>query len=205
MRRRFIVVDDFYKDPYAVRSMALSLEYKAYEGHTYPGKNSTTSIVDERLTDAMSQLVGTRLKPADGQMFGGFRASTKEDTYEQDIHVDPHETSIWAGVIYMNTPQQCAGRSGTITWRHKRLGIETVPDNKEEGAKLGYPKYEDVRRELIYGDGLDRSKWDVVSSAAMKFNRLVLFRPKDWHSHGENFGSTLEDCRLVQIFFLSPE
>src|SRR5690606_11166195 len=33
------------------------------------------------------------------------------------------------------------------------------------------------------------------------YNRLVLFRPWYWHSHGENFGTTLEDTRLVQLFF----
>jgi len=201
VRKRFVVIDDFYKDPRAMRSAALGLEYSAQSGHTYPGRNSSTPILDSQITDAVSQAVGTPLEPNSTQLCGHFRTSTASDTFEQDVHVDPEPDNLWAGVLYLNTPKQCEGRPGTITWRHKRLGIESVPMSREEGRALGFSSYEDVRRELIYGDGLDRSKWDMVNYAAMRFNRLVLFRPTDWHSHGENFGSTLEDCRLVQIFF----
>ena len=39
----------------------------------------------------------------------------------------------------------------------------------------------------------------------MKYNRLVLFRTRLWHSHSENFGDTLENGRLVQLFFFSDK
>ena len=35
----------------------------------------------------------------------------------------------------------------------------------------------------------------------MRFNRLVLYRSWLWHSFTENFGDTLENGRLIQIFF----
>lgn len=203
MRKRFIVVDDFYSDPRLVRSVALGMEYHGHPGHTYPGMNSTQPYVNDQITDAVTQIVGHRVKPSEGQLFGHFRTSSAADTYEQDIHVDPEPSNLWAGVIYLNTPQQCADRPGTITWRHKKHGFETVPANREEGRRYGFSSYEDIRREVIYRDGLDRSLWTMTNYAAMKFNRLVLFRPHDWHSHGENFGVSLEDSRLVQIFFWS--
>ena len=34
----------------------------------------------------------------------------------------------------------------------------------------------------------------------MKYNRLVLFRTHLWHSHNYNFGDTLENGRMVQLF-----
>ena len=38
----------------------------------------------------------------------------------------------------------------------------------------------------------------------MRFNRLVLIRPWLWHTAGASFGSSLEDGRLVQLFFFKP-
>ncbi len=201
MRKRFVVIDDFYTDPRAVRSIALSMQYDAHPGHTYPGKNSTMPYINDQITESVTQILGIKVKPSDKQVYGHFRSSTATDTYEQDIHVDPVSSNLWAGVLYLNTPEQCRDRLGTITWRHKKLNIETVPMNRDAGRQLGFSSYDDVRRELIHRDGLDRSLWAITNYTEMKFNRLVLFRPLDWHSHGENFGTTLENSRLVQIFF----
>ena len=39
----------------------------------------------------------------------------------------------------------------------------------------------------------------------MKYNRLVLFRTHLWHSHNYNFGDTIENGRLVQLFFFKEK
>ena len=35
----------------------------------------------------------------------------------------------------------------------------------------------------------------------MRFNRQVLFRGWQWHTAGESFGNSPENCRLIQLFF----
>lgn len=71
----------------------------------------------------------------------------------------------------------------------------------DEGRVYGYSDYEDIRKNIIYGDGLDRGLWDRYCFVPMKYNRLVLFSPYLWHSHGDNFGDSIENGRLVQLFF----
>jgi hypothetical protein len=51
---------------------------------------------------------------------------------------------------------------------------------------------------------LDRSKWTRYFLSPMKYNRLVIFNARLWHSHNYNFGNSLENGRLVQLFFFNP-
>ena len=41
------------------------------------------------------------------------------------------------------------------------------------------------------------------ASNGLKNNRLVLFDPLLWHSHGNNFGNCLENSRVVMVFFFT--
>lgn len=79
--------------------------------------------------------------------------------------------------------------------------MERIPMNPAEGAASNYGDYEEIRSNIIYGDGLDRSLWDRYCFVPAKYNRLVLFSPYLLHSHGANFGDKLENARLVQLFF----
>jgi hypothetical protein len=203
MKTNIIIIDDFYENPYEIRQYALSLNYpEPQDGYTYPGKNSDGEYYNEEVHTKIENRLGQYVESVKqkGQS-GYFRLSTKSESFQQDIHVDP----IWdiGGVLFLNPPNQCEPDAGTSFWIHNRLQIESVPRTPEEGRILGYPQYEDVRRELIYGDGLDRSKWTCYCKVPYKFNRLVLFDPFLWHSHGTNFGTTKENTRLVQLFFLN--
>lgn len=201
MRTNLVIIDDFYDHPDIVRDYALSLEYpEPHEGYTYPGRNSKGGIYNGEIHARIENRLGEKLKyPSSIYEAGYFRYSPETSGFQQDIHVDP----IWdvGGVLYLN--EHADPESGTSFWYHNELKIERVPTNPKEGAKYGFDTYEDIRKNIIYGDGLDRSKWTRYAFAPYKFNRLVLFDSKLWHSHGNNFGSTKEDSRLVQLFFFS--
>jgi hypothetical protein len=53
--------------------------------------------------------------------------------------------------------------------------------------------------EVIHPHTNDASKWELVRSVPMKFNRLVLFRPWQWHNAGAGFGDRLENGRLIYL------
>lgn len=209
MKQTLIIVDDFYANPDAVRAQALDLTYEAMEGHTYPGANSTTAINPPGQVEAFKKILGAHIEPSKFGLFGHFRTSLESDSYEQDIHVDPPAEPgemIWAAVLYMNTPEQCrqpdgTTKDGTLLWRHIARDLERTPMSQEEGEAWGFKDYNEVREKIVYEDGHDRSKWELMHRVPMKYNRAVFFRPVQWHSHGENFGTTLENGRLVQIFF----
>lgn len=204
--KHFIVFDDFYQDPQAIRRIALEAEYEAHEGHSYPGMNSKTNYdVDPRI---FSAIVGETLKPSHGMIYGQFRISSAFDSYDQDIHIDFSESRNlrWTAVLYLNTSDQYLIDNktipGTQLWRHTKHNFEIAPRSPEEGAKYGWNSYEQMHKELILQDGNKRFLWENTFTAPMKFNRLVMFNPIAFHSHGVNFGETKEDSRLVQIFFL---
>lgn len=209
MKQRLIIVDNFYADPEAVREYALHTNYKAHDGHTYPGENSTDPLIIPGTMEAFKRILGEHIEPSKEGVFGHFRVSLGSDSFEQDVHVDPSNTpgeNIWAGVLYLNTPDQCkrpdgSVRDGTNVWHHKDTDTDSVPTSPEEGLALGFKNYEEVHEQLIERDGNDRTKWELLHRVPMKFNRIAFFRPIDWHSHGENFGSDRSNGRLVQIFF----
>lgn len=209
MQKKLIIVDDFYTNPDAVRDVALKAEYKAEEGHTYPGENSKEALVLPGIEETFKKILGPNIAPSEVGLFGHFRISKGSDHFEQDIHVDPPtiiDEFMWAGVLYLNKPEQYmkedgTTRDGTLLWRHKERDLERTPLSPKEGKAMGFKDYEEVRKEIIYKDGHDRSKWELMHRVPMKYNRITFFRPWYWHSHGENFGTTRDNSRLVQIFF----
>lgn len=211
LEKNIIVIDDFYDNPSEVRQFALTREYPTPGNHTYPGRNSVRTHdgiwYNDQIHQKIETAIGRKIIPQNIETTGGdcgyFRISLASDSFEQDIHVDPG--SDWGGVLFLNVGSQCSPEAGTSFWRHRKLGSERVPMNPEEGRVYGYSDYEEIRKNLIYGDGLDRSLWDRYCFVPMKYNRLVLFSPYLWHSHGDNFGDSIENGRLVQLFFYTNE
>jgi hypothetical protein len=205
--KNIIVIDDFHTDPAAVRKFARECEDPSPDKHTDPGRNSVRSkngiSYTDEMHDKIQTAIGHKVIPQDPAKTGGdcgyFRISLAADSYEQDIHIDPGND--WGGVLFLNVGSQVDPESGTSFWRHKKTGMERVPMGPEEGKATNYGDYEDIRSNIIYGDGLDRSLWDRYCFVPMKYNRLILFSPYLWHSHGTNFGDTIANGRLVQLFF----
>lgn len=200
MWQSIIIVNDFYEEPWKVRELALGLEYPAQKpGDVYSGRNSTHALINQPMMDAISRIVGRQLIPAPQSATGQFRIGLAGDAPKQDIHVDPGRD--WAGILYLTPNENCRG--GTSFWRHKGLDIEGIPRDVAEIQRLGFRDYEDMRVHIAQNEGLDRDKWDLTMTVPMRFNRLLLFRAWLWHSHAENFGDSLQNGRMIQVFFFN--
>jgi hypothetical protein len=198
MEQNIIIVDNFYQNPDQIRKIALEEEYPDPEnGYTYPGKNSKGSYYNDKIHQKFEKLVNCKLDPADKN--GYFRVSLENDTHLQDVHVDP--SWDWGAVIYLSDPKDCVDEGGTSFWRHNTLNLEMCPKTDEEARHYGYPSYSEAWWTTVYGDGQDRSKWTRYMLSPMKYNRLSLFKTFLWHSHNYNFGTNLNNGRLVQLFF----
>ena len=195
-----MVIDDFYDNPMEVRKAGLALEYDPITPNTpYPGRNSKTAMLWPNSDQMFSQILREPVRGHMGLAHGRFRQSTAADVRGADIHVDPG--SVWAGVLYMSLPQHCRG--GTEFFRHREYGTEGAPLTPED-LKVYGPN--ETNRDVLVDrltsvDGRDRSKWDLIMTVPMRFNRLVLFRGWQWHTAGESFGNSPENCRLIQLFF----
>ena len=201
MRQNIIVVDDFYDNPEEVRNFALKAEYpKQIDEYTYPGRNSEESYYSQDIHQSFEKLVREPLIPADKN--GYFRISLETDTHKQDVHVDP--SWEFGAVCYLNTPEQVIDEGGTSFWIHNKTKMETCPQTDEEAKYYGYSSGKEAWWTTVYGEGLDRSKWTRYLLSPMKYNRIVIFRTNLWHSHNYNFGTNLQNGRLVQLFFFNP-
>ena len=105
----------------------------------------------------------------------------------------------------MSDPKDCVDEGGTSFWRHNTLKYENIPKTDFEAQHHGWPTYKECWWTMVYGDGLDRDKWTRHFLCPMKYNRLVLFRTHLWHSHNYNFGDSMENGRLVQLFFFKEK
>jgi len=199
MRLTMMVLDDFYDNPDEVRKAALGLDYDPImPGTPYPGRNSLRPLLWPNSDQMFSQILREPVRGHTGFAHGKFRQSVGSDQRGADIHIDPG--IVWAGVLYLTLPQHCHG--GTEFFRHRQYGTEGAPVNAED--MKAYPGESDRDRlvdRLTEVDGRDRSKWEHISTMPMRYNRLILFRGWLWHTAGESFGSTPENCRLVQLFF----
>ena len=198
MHRNIIVIDDFHDNPDEVREFALNAEYPVPEkGFTYPGKNSVDGFYNQESHNKIERILDTKLQASNP--CGYFRISLEKDSFRQDVHVDPGWD--WGGVCYMNLPEQCIDEGGTSFWKHNHLHWEQCPRTCEESNYYSYSNYQEAWHTTVYGSGLNRDEWTRYMLCPMKYNRLIIFRTYLWHSHNYNFGDSMENGRLVQLFF----
>ncbi len=193
-----IVYDGFYKDPEAVRELALSLEYENVIARNYPGFQSRYCVTNEQVQKKFEEIMNRKLHIVPEEMtFGNFRIMLKDTGSRIKVHVDGGPT--WTALIYLNPDDQCQG--GTGFFRHKKTGRIALPSD-EEARELGYEDSEDYENKVIVPDSLDDSAWEMIDFVSMKFNRFVAFRGGEFfHAHTCSFGSDFKTGRLTQNFF----
>jgi len=196
-RKNLIVVDNFYKDPDAVRNFALGVEYQEDKVRNWPGRDSEYEHGKEELTEVCSDIVGMELTTKPSNKCSYFRRTKVGQHGTQDVHFDPNPGLVWAGVIYLTPTFHPTG--GTKFWKHKRTGWEFAP-GMVEAEQHGIQTHDDMV-DFFNTEGKDRSKWIETDNIAFKYNRLVMFNPFMWHSNGEWFGTDDQSARLVQLLF----
>jgi hypothetical protein len=193
---KLFIVDDFYSNFDEVRQAALNAEYENKKGErpkaeVWPGYHSKFRHERPDACAEIARLIGKRLYWHDSGTCQIFRYSPfKADRWYTKVHIDPTD---WVGVVYLNTPEQARAHEncGTTFYRHRETNTEDCTENFE----TYYP--------LIIKDGWKADKWDTLISVPMKSNRLVVFQGRHWHSHSNNFGTTVEDSRLIHLYLFN--
>jgi hypothetical protein len=206
--RNIIIFDDFFQNPDQVRSDVLNAGFRSIPGGTYPGRMSDP-FISPGIADFFSSIIGAEARSAPNSWFGQFRVSLANDEFKQWIHVDP---IAWSAIAYLNPEGTYPEGYGTAFWKHKATGWNGIPGSlgansqvflNEDAASKNIKDYTEFRSKIIYGDGLDESKWNLDLFVPGKYNRIVIFRPTLFHSHMPkfNFGDTDETGRLIQLYF----
>lgn len=182
MKKRIVVVDDFYDNPEQIREYALSVEYQAGPEY-HKGRRSVLQYDFPGLREKFESILGfgiTRWTETYGAC-ARFQYCTAED---QIVYHCDYQS--WAGVLYL-TPN-APFFSGTSLFAHGKTGLRNANDfgNIDIFADTGF---------------YDKSKFELVDLIGNVFNRLILFDARSIHAASEYFGKTMEDSRLFQVFF----
>lgn len=193
-----IVVDDFYRDPYRVREQALVSAYSDVRAMNYPGFQSDSCYPATAIKSAFERFIDEDLIMDErSSTFGRFRLMYSSTGSRLTIHTDSQ--SDWTGLIYLNTPDQCKG--GTAFYRHKATGLRGLP-SEEDALRMG-ESLDNIESKTVGVDTKNFDAWDVVMYVAMRFNRLLLFRGNQFHSHTCAWGDSPTTGRLTQNFFFN--
>jgi len=208
------IIDNFLPDPAAWRAHALTLPFapQRYAGQNYPGSQTEgqpCQDIMERIATALGREI--RFISPDN---ASYRISHADATARTDIHVD-NETGnnfqFYAGVLYLNPPEQCQG--GTTFWRHRPSGwTRRLPEADVKAG--GYPSFKEFQKRWLPNSKVQkfnelqaqRDSWEALLEVPMRHNRLIVYKGHYFHSISNVFGDTHDNGRLVQLFFFEvPE
>jgi hypothetical protein len=189
------VIDDFLKEPLALRQLALDAEFpQAPKRQSYPGRYSRRTYALPNLDDAIAAITGCRVAPLKGSAHSAFRLCVADEIGTGDVHID---NCHWTGVLYMTLDEHAHG--GTNFYRHVPTNTLRAPVYPEDWSAWGTVTSQTIHRDVILPHTNDPSKWELVRHVPMKFNRLVLFQPWLWHAAGPGFGDSVVNGRLIYL------
>lgn len=198
MSKNLLIVDDFLPDAQAYRDEVLKHPFH----DVWFGGGMFTNIQVHSTNEHKKLLEAVVQRPIE-QAYSFLRANYKGEFPHNPIHNDD-DIGGTAAILYLNTPEQCRG--GTALWRHKPTGLERMP-TPHEIKRFGKSPVREMNK--IYADGSDPDKWELVTHAEMKTNRLILYPAACFHSRYdptaeepfEGFGTNEFDVRLIWITF----
>ena len=171
---KIIIVDNFYSQPWVVQGKAKSLEYS--KGQHF---HRSAPYITEEAYGKLDVLVGN-IK-LDGfwtssNDFNGTFYSWIEGPKPDHIH---HDHQNWVGVVFLT--ENLTSDNGVSFWTHKKSGRSQALslDSRDELCKFGSQKY----------------LWEETDRIGYKFNRLVLYNGKRFHS-----ANIKSKNRINQIF-----
>lgn len=219
-RTSLVVVEDFYRDPEAVRAHALGRRwYHPYQpdadvrSGTSPAKWLSTWFADadacpfkssEALIERLETLTGDTIDrehwrrsfPLDHEGKAAEDCERHERTclWNCAFHVKPH-TGQELGEGVHNHVTDIWNAVGPDGW----AGLVYLSPEAPLGGGLKLWRNRDRARD--YDWMTPREHWELVDDVGNVFNRLILARGDLPHSGARGWGDGLEDGRLFQTFF----
>jgi hypothetical protein len=193
-----IVADNFFEAPDLWREFALRQEYFKGDRGTWPGLrtdmlSNLNPNLHNLLIDKIVKTNGlyTKIDKAD------FSFQLIDKSYGAGWVHDDDDKHTLAGVIYLS--DNCPINAGTTIYEkgpdfnsHKYFDVFYKDVTAEPGRETDEAsKYRDEHK--------NNFNTSIVTEG--RYNRCIMFDPRQWHSADNFFGETTEDTRLTIVFF----
>lgn len=192
-----LVIDDFFETPHLWRSFALQQEFFKGDRGTWPGIR--TKYIEElhpelyevfkhKLLSYLPAIPDFSRIEATFQAIGGEWGNgwVHDDNPVHDV----------AGVVFLH-PDPPAGSGNTVYQNSEDFNSHRYTEifNEDMRTETDHDKFAKYRDE-------QRSMYIPAVRAENRFNRCVVFDPRQWHSADNFFGdNSAEDSRLTLVFF----
>lgn len=191
METNFIIIDNFYQDPDAVREKALNLDFTR-DADYYPGRRTKPEPeeVSFQLRTAFEQILHKRCVNWFNRYNTGYQY-----TIASDMSWTHHDSTRWAGVIYLTPDALIEAGTGTFRLKDSKIGTwDGIDGSDSDFNGTDILKWE------------NNHLWEATNLAGNYYNRLVLYNGYMYHrSLVPGFGVGKEDGRLFQNFFFDTE
>jgi hypothetical protein len=198
------IVDNFFEDPDSIRKKALSYEYGVEGNH--PGyRTKYLSKIDPELHKVIVHKILSLFIDLDYfkvnyniQISFQWTPSVWEKGW---VHTD--DGYYLAGVIYLTSNPPL--NSGTLIYEdHNNIGNISQPlknsayKGRQDNNNLELHKLETYKK----ARDENNSKYKTSITIENVYNRALIYPANYFHAENNFFGTTIEDSRLVLIFFL---
>jgi hypothetical protein len=193
-----VIVDNFFETPEAIRSWALTFEF--FKGNRGNWSGLRSEILNINHVD-FHHLVCRKLIPhiPNYNFFEYFDCSfhiCKERDIGGWVHQDSDDLDV-AGMVYLNPePPQNSG-----TWLYDRLKDRKDVDYVNEFVTAANAESDEIVVQYEKYRNECNSHFTPNLKVENRFNRMLLFDARQFHSAADFFGTTNEDSRLTLVFF----
>lgn len=197
------IVENFYEDPDAIRTFALSQKYKFREqmkgvGYVFPGcRTKELSLINKPLFENISKKIISLFHNAEHDYMRWVITTSFQSVSAEYgngvIHTD--QNTVFAAVLYLtpNAPLE----SGTSLFKpNSKFDEEKYQRCLKENDK----RFDEGRRVM---DTSYHDMFDEIVRVNNVYNTLILYEGRHYHAANAFFGETLKDSRLAQVFFVT--
>lgn len=204
LTNKVLIIDDFYKDPDAIRQLALNQEFLPSthpdRGGNWPGLRSKflNNINPRACEEFRDKLMGSLLEGVKTEYYCYFETNFQlcyEDIGDSWVHYDftSNFDITHVGLVYLNPdPPE---NSGTVIYEFDKKYQTELDEYSARHEGIRHRLNRDQDSEEFY-------RWFKPSlPIPNKYNRAIVYNPWVWHKADRYFGNTPETGRLTQPFF----
>ena len=200
-----IIEDDFFKDPYSVRNVALKSTYTGAKDGTWPGyrcwdipKNITDHILLKMRSFTGDQSLDFDYKYTQNRGSPNSSFQFVPQQYRSGIyHSDYVHHYICIIYLSLGSPVDSGTEVCDFEQKEGRKRDNTIKTryNKDPFNLIKRYNYDRMRKKI----NLD---YKPIMKIPHKFNRAVIFPAVNWHRAQNFFGTSIENGRLTSVSFL---